>query len=463
MTELRNSVTNWSQKSSLRIALAFFLAALTLYVGHFIYYRYSFPVITPDEASFMSPAYDLIKKSTFSTSIHKTFLPGSDRYTYWMPPLFMMSLAAYLKVVGLSMTKAKLFSFICFSASAVVLSFISQNKLNKLWIVTLLFSCPFVLIASSTIRMEAVGFLITCLSILAVKNKYNVVVLALLTGASILTHPVFLACGASIALVVGNRRDWRQLATYVLVTGLAISPWLWYISQDPTLFQEQITLQLSRKSSVSIFTVTFSYLIQFAPLSILSLILLYKLKNRSELRLFLISAVVLITLLILKSQEFNYHLNSIPYTIAAVSLYVDEQSRARANRQLIFLVINLFFLILLGQKLRKNDFLDDSTMNELIGSLDSSHKYWNNQDILVADKFTDLTGFLMLKDQHVERVNAIAKVKDPHWEQKFNCVIDVNDRKISEPVLHAFWTAWPRPFSYQTTNKQFTITVYTRP
>jgi hypothetical protein len=171
LQKLTSQPGSWLWRYSYLIALLTSGLSFSVYVIHFLYYRFSFPLITPDEASFLSPAYDLIHKGLFSTSIHRQFLPGADQHTYWMPPLFMASMAVYLNLVGFSFLQAKLFSFLCSLAAGLLLSTITPGRSNKLWVLALWFCCPFVLMATTTIRMEAIGILITCLTIYALKKR----------------------------------------------------------------------------------------------------------------------------------------------------------------------------------------------------------------------------------------------------------------------------------------------------
>jgi hypothetical protein len=155
----------------------------------------------------------------------------------------------------------------------------------------------------------------------ALKKGYSAVVLGALAGSTILIHPIFLACGVATSLVVFLRRDWRQVALFGLAVLVIISPYLWYISQDIAIFREQMQLQFYRKASKSLFAIESSYLIQFVPISLLAFWLLFRLKTRSELRTFLIFGLLFVDVLVLKSQEFNYHLNVVPYVIASLTLY----------------------------------------------------------------------------------------------------------------------------------------------
>jgi hypothetical protein len=461
-----NQLTHWLWRYSFRIALLSFCLSLSIYGIHFLYYRFSFPLITPDEASFLSPAYDLIHKGVFSTSIHRQFLPGADQYTYWMPPLFMASLAVYLNLVGCSFLKAKLFSFLCFLAAGLLLSTVTPGRSNKLWMLALWFCCPFVLMASTTIRMEATGILITCLTIYALKKEASAIVLGILAGSTILTHPIYLACGVAIGVVVLLRKDWRQVLLFSLTTLLIISPYVWYISQDSLIFQEQMELQFTRKASKSLLTIEPSYLVQFLPISLLAFVLLFRLKTRSELRTFLIFGLLFVDLLVLKSQEFNYHLNVIPYAIASLALFVDEQSTRPSLRFLLFPALMSFFLLLLLQKGLKLQFVNDDVIHELVDVMHQHQGSWNNRSIFVTGS-TDLTGFLLLQGQRVERINAVYKLPDSRWDAYYDCVIELVNIRIPEDRIDdsspPFWACWKKVCSYQSNHGQFTLSIYESP
>ncbi|QKZ11180.1 glycosyltransferase family 39 protein [Spirosoma sp. KUDC1026] len=459
-------VVNWLRHHSFPIALLSFGLSVSLYVIHFLKFRFSFPLITPDEASFLSPAYDLAHKGVFSTSIHSQFLPGAAQYTYWMPPLFMLVLAGYSQIIGFSFLKAKLFAFVCFLVAGLLLSRVAKNKSTKLWTLSLWFCCPFVLMASTTIRMESVGILVTCLTIYCLRKECSAIILGVLTGSTILIHPIFLACGAAISLVVLLRKDWRQLALFGLAVLVIISPYLWYISQDISVFGEQMQLQFHRKASKPLVTIETSYLIQFVPISLLAFWLLFRLKARSELRTFLIFGLLFVDILVLKSQEFNYHLNVVPYVIASLALYVDEQPARQWFRFPLFPAVMGFFLLLLVQKGAKLRFVNDDVIYELVNVLNQNHTSWKNKSIFVTGS-TDLSGFLLLQGQRVERINAVYRLPDSRWPDTYNCVVELTNARIPEDHTDnpsaLFWSRWKKSSSYHSKDGQFTLSIYESP
>jgi hypothetical protein len=193
---------------------------------------------------------------------------------------------------------------------------------------------------------------------------------------------------------------------------------------------------------------------------------LFRLKTRSELRTFLIFGLLFVDLLVLKSQEFNYHLNVIPYAIASLALFVDEQSTRPSLRFLLFPALMSFFLLLLLQKGLKLQFVNDDVIHELVDVMHQHQGSWNNRSIFVTGS-TDLTGFLLLQGQRVERINAVYKLPDSRWDAYYDCVIELVNIRIPEDRIDdsspPFWACWKKVCSYQSNHGQFTLSIYESP
>jgi len=164
-----------SKKQSLEVivSVCLFVVAVLCFVVHFLFFRYSFPPVNVDEGSFFSPAYSFANHGRLSSDIHQSFLPGSAKYTYWMPPLYLVVLGSFLKMWGATVLNAKLLSFLFTGLSAYLISTLVADRFPKIILGGLLLICPFVIITSAFIRVEALAILLIVLSIVAVKFKWS--------------------------------------------------------------------------------------------------------------------------------------------------------------------------------------------------------------------------------------------------------------------------------------------------
>lgn len=60
--------------------------------------RLEFPPVWPDEVLFFSPSQDFAEFGTFRTQVLEGLIPGMEKTTLWMPPLYF-----FQAVFGLSM------------------------------------------------------------------------------------------------------------------------------------------------------------------------------------------------------------------------------------------------------------------------------------------------------------------------------------------------------------------------
>lgn len=440
------------------LAVVLFTLSIAVFLGHFLFFRYTFPDLNIDEASFFSPAYNFAEKGNFSTDIHTTFLPGSSSYTYWMPPLYMVTLGAIFIITGPSVFVAKLVSFVFILLTAAVLSFLSKDNKTKIWLVALLLICPFVILSSSFIRMEAMSILIVSIAIVAVKYNLKTPYLGIIAAAAVMTHPVLLAPAAGLAFV-SMRRGFRELVYFSLVFFVLLIPYLYYISLDFELFKDQMTLQLLRKANRHFTDSKIKYVAQSLPISIVSAFLLWKVKTSRELKLFLFVGLTLSLVVVLKSLEFNYHIHVVPYVIAIIACYIDQYKDSIYGKYLVPLGFYSFFGVLLMLKVYKAEPNTDHYYQELLNVIEKDKK-WHGRTIYVYG-LPDISNYLIERNQRVERQNAVAKLKNRGWHKKFNYVIQIKDNwHPKEAEGEQPWLYWKKNSSYTSTNGHYTLITY---
>ncbi len=346
--------TNWI----LPVAVAFFCVSVGCFLLHFLLFRYSIPPNNVDESSFFSPAQNFAEHGVLSSPVHEGFLAGAGRYTYWMPPLYMLLLAGIFKIFGATVLNAKLLTFILIVLSAYLITLLSKDRYTRICLAGLFLVCPYIITASAFIRMEGLAILLLTASIVAVKFRIGSHWLGILGGLMFLTHPMLYPCCAALAFHV-FRRDIRSFIIFCLLALLTVSPYLIYILQDLPVYKAQMGLQLARKAHKKLTDLKLDYVAQFVPLSLLALYALFKLRAAAELRIYLGVALSLTMLLVLKSSEYNYQVYVMPFIIAVTGLVMDEKGAQNSWRYALPVAIYGVFGGFLISKLVTYRFRDD--------------------------------------------------------------------------------------------------------
>jgi hypothetical protein len=201
------------------------------------------------------------------------------------------------------------------------------------------------------------------------------------------------------------------------------------------------------------------YILQFVPTSMVALMFLYLSKKERELRNFLYISLPLTVILILKSNEFNYQVYTIPYLLAAVGLFLEEKKEKlyRLGVPTLFFTFFMIMLILKGDK--NNNFQDDSTYYQLTGYL-SKNKDWLGKTIFVKGSY-DMSTYFLVNHQKVETINVVNEAS-PGWYKKFNYVIHVIKNKDGRKHWMAedeFWKDWQHKRSFTTSDGRYSLYV----
>ena len=458
-------------KCYFKAAFLLLMSSIILTAVHFAFFRFSFPPTRADEASFLSPAYSLLTKGKFSSDIHASSLPGSEGYTYWMPPLYMLSLAFFLKVVGIGVSQAKLFSTLCVISASWCLGLLTKTWVSRCWIMALFLICPFVIFSSTTIRMEALGILLTTIAILVVAYKdipRQDVVLGVIAALCFMTHPMVIACSVAVGVIMLGRGP-KAFSRFLASALIVLSPYLIYITRDHDAFLTQMSLQFARKAAPGISTLELSYALQTLPLAVGGLILVSKIHKNKELKRFLGIGLLLTVFLILKSQEFNYHVYAVPFTLAVLGFYIDgSQDKLKP---LIPFVVLAFFVSLLVAKAKYYNLHDDRPYYDLVEFLNQHQSEWSGKKIYVEGE-PDVSSFFLVNGQHVERMSFLTEIG---WADKYQYVICVTSRyptpgnsKCHSPdtkfptAYKLPWFRWGETARYSSRNGIYSLTVYER-
>lgn len=238
-----------------------------------------FPPAWADEAYFSNPALNLMRHGTMASDVLAGTLPGFERYTYWMPPVYFLVLAGVFSVVPPGLSVVRLVSAFV-GALVLLMTFLLGRRAGlgrwlSLLPVGLLALDPVFLRASLVGRMDilAVFFIMSALYLALApakegrtadlrQNLFTGVVAAL----AALTHPIGIvapvAVVASRAFVPPAKEESipgkgeRALPLLLLLVGIAVPFLLYlvYILQDPASFAAQWAGQMARKTHVNPYT-----------------------------------------------------------------------------------------------------------------------------------------------------------------------------------------------------------------
>ena len=442
------------------IALALLGASIVVFLVHFLFFRHSFPPTNTDESSFFSPALSFATKGNLASDIHKSFLPGAGTYTYWMPPLYILVLGCFLKVFGTTVMAAKVLSLLLTCGSALLLASLARSRYGKASVAALFLICPFIIITSAFVRVEALAIFLTLLAIVAVRRERSDWLLGVIAALGVMTHPLMLACAAGLGLT-SLRRGFKPLLLFALGFAIAISPYIWYILQDLTLFKEQMALQFLRKEKAKLFDLKAMYLLQSVPMALLALFCLYKTKAQNELRLFLTVSIILALLIVLKSNEFNYQVYLVPYTLAAVMLAMEQRSDTSLFRWATPLMLFGIFGVMLLSKLVKYKFRSDADFKQLEAQLDAVPA-WKGKSIFVSGG-PDVSTHLLMNGEKVEREVPVPQSLPKTLFDKYNYVIEVRangeENVYEEAGKPHPWRTW-KASAFTTADSAYTMTQY---
>jgi 4-amino-4-deoxy-L-arabinose transferase-like glycosyltransferase len=216
-----------------------------------------------DEAWFNSPALTLVSHGYMGTpyldpqgNIGKPQirLDGIDRYTYWMPPLYMVTQAAWIKIVGFGLFRVRLASMLWGLAALFAWWIVAKRLSGRLAasLTVLLLGVEYNWIyAASDARMEmlcaALGT--TGLACYLVCRERNFTTALLVANSSVaaaaLAHPMGVLYGLALVVFVllsdRSRLALRHAPLSAAPYVVALAAWGLYIAQAPQLFLVQFT------------------------------------------------------------------------------------------------------------------------------------------------------------------------------------------------------------------------------
>lgn len=209
-----------------------------------------------DEGYFANPAFNLLTKGVFSTTVMETVgspFKGMERYTYWIMPLQPLTLSFWYRVFGFGVFSTRGLSIVWGVVAMVSWFIIVRSLFKRTWLaflVVALLSCDYIfIVCASSGRMDimsaALGFagFATYLRLRERSLRWAILVSQSLVVMSGLTHPMGLLPFFGLiflSLYLDRKRiGFKHVAIALIPYVLGGVAWGSYILQDPSSFYSQ--------------------------------------------------------------------------------------------------------------------------------------------------------------------------------------------------------------------------------
>lgn len=230
--------------------LSVLLLLFSIYLGSYV------PFVWPDEVLFFNPAFEWYQTGELRTTVLEGLIPGMEKYTLWMSPLYMLLLGFSFHFWEANIENARTLSYIIGLLAIYQFHSFLKSELkigmNKSFaVVATVFLLMDVLLfkISHTSRMETLCILMGISSIfLAYKSLYFKS--GLFLGLAILSHPFGIFYSIPIAYLWLEQKSISHFKTFTFIsigTIIVLLPWLIYIIPRLDLFFIQFGAQLARK------------------------------------------------------------------------------------------------------------------------------------------------------------------------------------------------------------------------
>jgi 4-amino-4-deoxy-L-arabinose transferase-like glycosyltransferase len=214
-----------------------------------------------DEGIIVNPAYNLVHHGFMGTTVQygrglsiDIDFPQYDRYTYWALPVYLLTLAGWIRVFGASIISTRLLS-VLFGDVLVVAWYLIVRRLigSRLaaLVAALFVAVDFSVIrAASTTRMDCMAAALGACGLAAYLGlrgkRFNLALLVgnAFTAAALLTHPVGAVPVLTLLVLILclDRRSigWKSLPLVALPYVVFLSGWGLYLLKDPAVAMAQL-------------------------------------------------------------------------------------------------------------------------------------------------------------------------------------------------------------------------------
>jgi 4-amino-4-deoxy-L-arabinose transferase-like glycosyltransferase len=195
------------------------------------------------------------------------YLPGFERRTYWMPPVYFLTLAPVFGIFGVSAVVMRAFSA-AGGVAVMALTFAIARRVGLSRVTAALaiavLSVDAVFLRGARLgRMDMLSTTLVCAALLvalAMTDRRGAMIAGVLASLAALTHPLGMIAPISIGLYYLTRTDaerWQRVLAFVAAGTVPALLWGAYIATDWHSFSGQFAGTLGRKSSRQPFNAAF--------------------------------------------------------------------------------------------------------------------------------------------------------------------------------------------------------------
>jgi len=226
-----------------------------------VYYGNRLPPPWCDDVFFIQPAENWARGKGMGTPVLDDLMPGIATRTCWQPPIYLLALAAWGKVMGFDLATMRWFSRLVGALGLVLLFLLARqwglpatvSLLPVLWVsLDLVYQYR-----SNIVRMDVLTATLVMATLLVfgkALRKGDTKLFALtgiLAALASLCHFVSLPILTMLLGTLIIRRDFKALSAFLTPMLLGWSLWLVYAAQDWYAFLTQLRYQFALRAEIS--------------------------------------------------------------------------------------------------------------------------------------------------------------------------------------------------------------------
>lgn len=357
----------------------FLLFIITLFLLLSTYLLLDEPFIWPDEALYGDIARNIASENRLGTDLLKGLITDVENHAYWLPPLFMYAVAAWLKVFGTTIEVQRYFSvflsilllLLFYEGAKSYINLKSKNlKIILPLTITFLFAIDAAFLKASRLSRPEIMVLVFALAALLSysraskphkKQNLLLAVTGALLGLATITHLIAIcfavAFGAHL-IYVHKKNLFRFKGNYLFTLAFFTPILIWIASIYPNY--NLLINQLNLISESRTYTIPwYINVINFPLLTKLSYFLyilisisfiIYSLKNRKSHYLLLSAILISIWVFVTLGEIYWYTIYPIPFVYLALLVFLSKilsspKKNVRIKLTKIFLISISSFLI----------------------------------------------------------------------------------------------------------------------
>lgn len=205
------------------------ILAATLSVLWFLFLTgriWSHPPVWPDEAIFAAISDNLARRGVFGSLLYRDFIPHSEKYTLWYPPVYFILEAFVFRIFGPGLVPARTLSVTVSGLTIFILYLLLSSAVRNPWIPAvsagMLFTDVFFRSGSVIARMEIIAALFgfTGFFALYIRSPWRYTVAGILFSLGLMTHPMGILF--PVAAILGGTAPPHRIGKIAAIVGPSV-------------------------------------------------------------------------------------------------------------------------------------------------------------------------------------------------------------------------------------------------